>query len=443
MTDAALEEFVTAAAGRYGLPGAAVAVWADGRESYACHGVTSTTNPLPIDRDTLFVLGSVSKTFTATALIRLAADGLVELDAPVRRYLPEFVPADERAAARITVRQLLNHTAGLDWRLAADTGPGDDALAAYVAELAGSRLIAEPGTRASYSQIGFNLLGRIIEKVTGTTFERAVGTLVFEPAGLTGTVYDPAEAMLHRFAVGHNAAGDGGPAVVRRWKDSRANNPGGGAVSSAAELLRWARVHLDDESLRIMQVPTVEVPGSSPADAFGLCWFLRDVDGVRVVGHGGSANGQFAELHLVPERGFAVVALSNAGPDAGLAFNQAAVAWALEHYLNVAERMPDPLPYDADAARRIAGTYENDIMTITIADTGAGLTIDCVIKPEVRAAADTELPPDLPPATLGLLPADGYVVTEGGLGGQRGGLTRNDAGAITGMDLAGRSFRRT
>ena len=92
-----------------------------------------------------------------------------------------------------------------------------------------------------------------------------------------------------------------------------------------------------------MKEPTVELHGSTLGDAFGICWFLRDVDGVRTVGHGESAHGQFAELLTVPERNFAVVSLSNAGPN-GIPFNQAVVRWAIEHYLGVVDRDPEPLP---------------------------------------------------------------------------------------------------
>src|SRR5918995_456314 len=113
MSHDTLSDFVEATATKFGIPGVAVGVWADGREVYACHGVTSVDNPLPIDRDTLYVLGSVTKTYTATALMRLVAEGRVELDAPVRRYVPELVLADERAAAEVTVLHLLNDTAGL------------------------------------------------------------------------------------------------------------------------------------------------------------------------------------------------------------------------------------------------------------------------------------------------------------------------------------------
>ena len=445
MSSEALEQFVAAKAREFGVPGIAVGVWAEGREVFACHGVTSIDNPLPVDQDTLFVIGSVTKTYTATAIMRLVEAGRVELDAPARRYVPELRLPDEEAAAQITILNLLNHTAGLDTRMVFDSGDGDDALAREVASMAGVALIGPVGGRASYSQLGYNLLGRVIEKVTGQTYEAAIASLVFEPARPGQQRLHAGAAITRRFSVGHNLA-EGTLKVARTWKDTRGNNPGGGLVSSVSDQLRWARFHLGGGSdlARRMQQPTVKLRGSSLGDAVGLAWFLRDTGGVRTVGHGGSTNGQFADLLLVPERDFAVTVMSNAGPDSGLALNQAVVRWALEHYLGVAERDPEPLPYDAERAGEIAGHYENEFMTLIIDTDGAVLTVECRIKPEIRAAAEAELPPDLPPAGLGLLPGSGddYIVTDGGLTGQRGYLTRDASGAIIGADLAGRLFAR-
>ncbi|WP_055585244.1 serine hydrolase domain-containing protein [Streptacidiphilus griseoplanus] len=455
MSQETLSGFVAEAAAEFGIPGAAVGIWADGREVFACHGVTSVDNPLPVDPDTLCVLGSVTKTYTATALVCLVAQGRVDLDAPVRRYVPELALADEQAAAEMTVLNLLNHTAGLDWRLIVDTGEGDDALAGHVAALAGLEQIAPVGARASYSQVGYNLAGRIIEKVTGLPYEQAVASLLLEPLGLSHSVFAPADAMTRRFAVGHNLDEDSTPVTVRRWKDNRANNPGGGLASSVADQLRWARFHLGDgcaESgvrvlpagmLHRMRQPTVALRGSALGDAIGIGWFLRDVGGVRTVGHGGSANGQFAELLLVPDRDFAVVVTSNAGPG-GVAFNQAVVRWALRTCLGVADRDPEPLPHDEAWAREVAGGYENDAMTFTVGTDGAGLTVEVLIKPEIRAASGVELPADYPPFAVGLLPgdADEYIVTEGPMQGQRGFFTRDGSGAVVGVDLAGRLFGR-
>jgi CubicO group peptidase (beta-lactamase class C family) len=450
-----LSEFVEATATKFGIPGVAVGVWADGQESYACHGVTSIDNPLPVDKDTLYVLGSVTKTYTATTLMRLVAEGLVELDAPVRRYVPELRLADERAAAEITVLNLLNHTSGLDWGLIVDTGEGDDALATYVGKMAELKQISPPGARASYSQAGYNLAGRIIEKVTGMTYERAVASLVLEPLGMANSFFARDDIMTRRFSVGHNPGDDGELSVARLWRRWRGDNPGGGLASSVSEQIRWARFHLGDgraesgvrmlpaEVLQRMREPTVALRGSTLGDAIGICWFLRDVDGVRTVGHGGSANGQFADLLTVPERSFALVAVSNAGPN-GIPFNQAVVRWALETYLGVVDREPEPLPYDETRARGIVGKYETEAQALAISTDGARFMLAVGIKPEIRAAADKELPPDYPPAEIGLLPGDGdeYVITTGGLKGQRGFFTRDENGTAVGVDLAGRLFKR-
>jgi len=455
MSDDTLTGFVEATAEEFGIPGVAVGIWADGREVYACHGVTSADNPLPVDRDTLFVLGSVTKTYTATALMRLVSEGRVELEAPVRRYIPELRLTDEQTAAQVTVLNLLNHTSGLGWDLHVDTGEGDDALASFVPKLAELELIAPPGARASYSQAGYSLLGRVIEKVTGLPYEKAIASLLFEPLGLSHSFFAASDVMTRRFAVGHNLGEDGKLSIARLWKGPRCRNPGAGIAASAADQLRWARFHLGDgrgesgervlpaEALYRMKDPTAELRGSTLGDALGIGWFLRDVDGVCTAGHGGSANGQFAELLTAPGHGFAVVSLSNAGPN-GIPFNQAVVRWALQTYLGVTGRDPQPLPYDETRAREIAGHYENDAMDLNITTDGTVMTLAVAIKPEIRAAADQELPPGYPREEIGLLPGDGdeYIITDGGMKGMRGFFTRDDGAAVVGIDVGGRMFSR-
>ncbi|HLV98257.1 MAG TPA: serine hydrolase domain-containing protein [Ktedonobacterales bacterium] len=455
MSQITFTEFVETTAKQFNIPGVAAGVWADGKEVYACSGVTSVDNPLPIDQDTLFVVASITKPFTATTLMRLVAEGKVELAAPVRRYVPEFRLKDEQAADQITVLHLLNHTAGLDWRVSASTGEGDDALARVVAKMAEMELIALPGTRPSYSQAGYDLLGRIIEHVTGQTFEQAVTSLVFEPLLLSHSFFERDDIMIRRFVVGHNGDQDGTLSIARPWRHARGENPGGGLATSVADLLSFARFHLGDgrtESgtrvlptpvLQQMQAPTAKLQSSNLGDAIGLGWFLRDVNGVRTVGHAGSANGQFAELLLVPERNFAVVSLSNASPG-GIPFNQAVVSFALEHSLGLVNRDPEPIPFDAARAKEIAGTYANAMMTFTIDTVGARLRLELQIKPEIRAAAEKAPPPDPEPADFGLLPgsSDEYIITSGEFKGQRGFFTRDPSGAVVGVDLGGRSFSR-
>ncbi|HET8845837.1 MAG TPA: serine hydrolase domain-containing protein, partial [Ktedonobacteraceae bacterium] len=377
MSQSILTDFVEKTFKKFKIPGVALGVWVDGKEVYACHGVTSVDNPVPIDQDTLFLVASVTKTFTATTLMRLVAEGKVELNAPVRRYVPELQLRDQQVADKVTVLNLLNHTSGFDWRVNADTGEGNDALELYVAKMAEMTQIAPPGTRVSYSQAGYNLLGRIIEKVTGQMFEQAVTSLVFEPLRLSHSFFARDDIMTRRFAVGHNGGEDGTLSIAQPWRHSRADNPGGGIASSVADLLRWARFHLGDgraESgalvlpanvLHQMKEPTATLRASTLGDAIGIGWFLRNVDGVRTIGHAGSANGQFVELLIVPERNFAVVSMSNSGPD-GILFNQMVVRWALENYLGLLDSDPEPIPFDATQLQEIAGKYENAMMTCTI-----------------------------------------------------------------------------
>jgi len=447
-TAAELAAFVAEAAKAYDVPGVSVGVLVDGQEFFTS---------VEVDERTLFHIASATKSFTATALMRLAAEGRVDLEATVRTYVPELKLADEGHAARITVRHLLDHTGGLEWNLI-DPDDGDGSLAAFVAKLAALPLIAEPGVRASYSQAGFNLLGRVIEKVTGQPYEQAVADLVLTPLGLADTVFDLDDVMTRKHTVGHNRDADGVLHTATPWKSypagTHGNNPGGGGVSCAADLLRWARFHLGErvgasdevlsvEGRRAMQEPKSELRGSTLGDAFGFGWFLKEIGGARTVGHGGSGNGQFAEVHLVPEHGFAVVALSNCAPE-GYQLNQSIVKWALEHFLGLVEEDPEPVAYDARRNQAVVGRYEIDAMNLDVADDGERLTLAVGIKPEIRAASDTEMPQDYPPAAMGFLAEEGddYIITEGGLKGQRGVFTRNDSGAVIGIDIAGRLFGR-
>ena len=319
MSGMTLAALVTAAAEKFAIPGVAVAVWTDGTETYAGYGVTSLEDPRPVGEHTLYSVGSISKTFTATAMMRLVAQGKVDLDAPVRRYLPELVLPNEQWTSEMTVLNLLNHTAGLDWRLIVEVGDADDALAQFVARLADFEQLAAPGTRTSYSQVGYNLAGRIIEKVTGLTFERAVETLVLEPLGLRDTLYALDDIMARpAVAMGHNADENGQYAIARQWKDNRANNPGGGVASSPADLLLWARFHLGDgrapDGTRVL-------PGGTLHQMQGLGWqHLGTVRGAAVAevearpaqqvgGRGGDASARVVGAVVLPLLGDGVLAV--------------------------------------------------------------------------------------------------------------------------------------
>ena len=193
-----------------------------------------------------------------------------------------------------------------------------------------------------------------------------------------------------------------------------------------------------------MKRPSAVLQASNLGDAIGIGWFLREIEGVPTLGHAGSANGQFAELILVPGHNFAVVSLANAGPE-GITFNREIIRWSLANYLQIIDRDPSPLPFDSAVAKELEGFYANEVMTLTINIANGGLVMEVRIKPEIRAASDKELPPDHEPFAFGLLPdkKNEYMITAGAFKGQRGWFTQDKSGNIIGVDLAGRLFTKT
>jgi CubicO group peptidase (beta-lactamase class C family) len=457
MDEHQLQTAVAEAAERLDVPGVAVGVFADGAEHYAVHGVTSVENPLPVDTGTLFQFGSTGKTYTATAIMILVERGLVELDAPVRQYVPELRLKDEQTARTVTVLQLLNHTAGWAGDLLDNTGSGDDALAKYVELMAGLDQVTPLGSTVSYNNASLSLAGRVIEKVTGKTFEQAMKELLFDPLGLAHSYFFPSDVMTRRFVVGHNQHPDGHVTVARPWAMARGNSPAGGITSDIGDLIRWARFSLGDgraadgtrvlsaDLLRSMQQATAESPGNAVGDAVGITWWLRDVGGARLVSHGGNTIGQDSGFDLVPEWNFGIATLSNCSPNGGR-FNEEIRRWALEHYLGIVERDPDPVTLSEAELLRYAGRYETLAAIADIGVRDGGLIATVEIKPEVLAQlhAAGEEEPDQPPFPLGLLagPGDRYVVTDGPARGMKGYFARSEQGEITAVHMGGRLATR-
>jgi CubicO group peptidase (beta-lactamase class C family) len=456
---ASLQQWVAEAGERLAVPGVSVGVYHAGHEHYAHYGVTSVEHPLPVDGDTLFQFGSTGKTFTATAIMRLVDQGRVDLAATVRTYLPELTLQDEDVARNVTVLQLLNHTAGWSGDVFETTGDGDDALARYVERMAGVEQVTPLGATVSYNNASLSIAGRIIEKLTGKTYEQAIKELIFEPLGLDHCYFFPNDIMTRRFAAGHNQHADGTITIARPWALPRNGNPAGGISSNAADLIAWARFHLGDgrasdgtpmlpEALvKQMQVATVESPGSAIGDAVGISWMLRDVDGVRVVGHGGDTIGQHSSFDIVPEHDFAIVGLTNCGPN-GNELLEELRHWAFETYLGLVERDPEPLVLTEDKLADYAGTYETVAATAAIAVDGdrGGLVLTAEIKPEALAklVETGEEPPENPPFPLGILPGSGdrYIVIDGPAKGMRGYFVRSDDGAVESVHVGGRLATR-
>jgi CubicO group peptidase (beta-lactamase class C family) len=186
-----LGEFVQSCMAHYHVPGVAVGVLQDGQAHTAGFGLTNTEHPLPVDERTLFQIGSITKTITGTALMRFVAQGRLDLDAPLRAYLPGLRLADEDVARRVTTRHLLTHTGGWLGDFFDDCGRGDDALERMLDKVARLPQIAPLGAVWSYNNAGFYLAGRLLETLTGQTYERAARDLVLDPLGMAHSSSSP------------------------------------------------------------------------------------------------------------------------------------------------------------------------------------------------------------------------------------------------------------
>ncbi|GAA3114070.1 serine hydrolase domain-containing protein [Streptosporangium carneum] len=353
------------------VPGAAVAVCAGDETIDVAAGTLNTATGVEATVDSLFQIGSVTKVLTATLAMQLVDEGMLDLDAPVRTYLPEFRIADERAAERVTVRQLMCHVGGFEGDIFTDTGKGDDCLEKYVGVLHQVPQLFEPGEMFSYNNAGFCVLGRIVEVVRGKPFDVCMRTHLFTPLGLTHAANDPYEAIIHRTAVGHIEPAPGAPLEPTRvWALARSNAPAGSMLAMRPrDLLVFARMHLagglgpdggsvlSPASVRAMQRPQVTLPDINQGTAWGLGWELFDLPGGTVFGHDGNTIGQSAFLRAVPGRDVALAILTNGGLPRPV---HTEIAGRVLHELGGVEPprqpTPDPAAPSPDASRYV-GTY--------------------------------------------------------------------------------------
>jgi len=338
----------------HGVPGATLAVHAHGELTTCTAGYVNTATRVEATTDAVFPIASISKVWTAAAAMRLVERGLLDLDEPLGDVLPELrLPVCDGEPA-IALRHLLSHTSGIDMDNFVDTGRGADALERYVATCSELQRLTAPGVAFSYGNAGFNIAGRMIERVTGQVWDDAMRDLLFEPLGLERTITLPEDGLLHRTAVGHLG---GRPAAG--WPVPRSAGPAGGIFSSASDLIRFARLHLDEgiaasgerllsaASVAAMQECLVRPLDARTADGWGLGWMLLDWDGTRVIGHDGGSVGITAFLRIVPSTGTAIALMHNGGDGTGL--YRALLTELLSELHGIA-----PTPIEQPPAERVA-----------------------------------------------------------------------------------------
>lgn len=425
---------------RWDVPGMALGILAEGESEVLAFGSASDETHTPIFPETIFQIGSITKVFTATLVMQLVEDGRVDLDTPVVRYLPELRLGDMKALHAITPRMLLGHVGGFFGDLFTDTGIGDDALARFIAGFGTLAQITPPGTLFSYCNTGFAIAGLLIERLRGAPFEQVARERLFEPLGMERTFLFPHEAITYPLAIGHNTLPGQERQIARRYPLPRASNPAGGILSTAGDLLRFARAHLNDgeldgrrilgpESARLMRM--LQYPAGSFADAYGIGWMLRTIDGTTVAGHGGSTNGFRAQLSLVPEHGVAVAMLTNGSR--GNAVNHAVERFVLARYAGLTFTEPPRVALPPEQLARFAGRYERPLNRIDVAVAGDALTI----AQETESALNGQRAV-FPPVRAEAIAPDRFLIVEGESAGETVEFIDGPGGEVRFMRLHGR-----
>ncbi|TYB60159.1 beta-lactamase family protein [Nonomuraea sp. PA05] len=378
-----------------GVPGASVAVLTQGQVLTAAGGVLSRATGVEATTGSLFQIGSITKLWTSALVMQLADEGLVDLDAPLRTYLPGFRVGDEAAAAAITTRQLLCHVSGFEGDIFTDTGRGDDAIEKYLASIHDIPQLFAPGEVFSYNNTGFVVLGRLVEVLRGKPFDEVLAERLVAPLGLTHVAPSPYEAILHRAAVGHVPGEDGEPVAAPVWALARSNAPAGSMLAmTPRDLLAFVAMHLADGAapdgsavlrpgtVAAMWQPQVKLPRlSGMGTAWGLGWEIEEHDGHTVVGHDGGTIGQAAFLRVAPEHGVAIALLTNGGDVFGIFTD--VLAHLLKELTGLTlpgrpvppaePRTIDPTPY--------LGRYSDTIYDITVSqDADGAIWLDRVPK---------------------------------------------------------------
>jgi len=428
---------------RLSIPGVAIGIWHKGREHTAGFGVTSVENPLPVTPDTLFQVGSISKTFTGTLLMQLAEQGKIDIDAPVRRYIKDLKLQDEGVAKRVTARHLLTHTGGWVGDYFNDFGNGDDALAKMVKEISKLPQVMPLGKIWSYNNAGFNIASRLIEVVTGKPYEQAAQEMLLDPLGLGMTFFFPSDVLItHRFVTGHYNKGKK-TLVARPWAIGRAGNGVGGVVSTVKDLIAYAQFHMSNggkvikrKTLEAMRVPQVSM---GRRGNMGITWFISPSSHPTRYSHGGATHGQQATFMFIPEEDFAISILTNS--DDGGILNTNALTLALELYCGVKSITPQPLKTPASELKEFTGSYRigTEAFDLKIKN---GTLMYHHIPLGGFPTPDSPPSPASPPVRIALYDKDQAIGLDEPLKNTLGDFIRDEKGAVEFFRIGGRAHKK-
>jgi CubicO group peptidase (beta-lactamase class C family) len=305
------------------IPGFAIGIVKDNRLVYSRgFGVMRVGDPNPpVTTETLFHMASITKPFVATAIMQLVEQGKVSLDDPVIKHLPYFRLKDPRYK-EITIRQMVTHTSGMPdvtnyyW----DKPEYDDgALERYVRSLDDKTLRSAPGKEFRYSNMAFEVLGDLVAKLSGKSFEDYVEANILKPVGMKSSTLLYQKADPARLATGYTVR-EGAVVPVAHYPYNRAHTPSSNLHSNVEDMARWIRVNLnrgDLDGCRILKNSTYDVLWKPAAPLpgrnwhVGISWFLAESNGEEIVMHNGGDDGFATHLAFAPRLKAGVFMMAN------------------------------------------------------------------------------------------------------------------------------------
>ncbi len=425
-----LQAILDDAAGTLRVVGAQLAVF-DGQQLHEVStGLANRERNLRVTPDTLFQIGSTTKVFNATVVMALADAGILDLDLPVKTWIKDFQLADRHAGDRISLRQLLSMSAGIDNGPYQDYGRGDDALGRYVASLAEIPQIFEPGTAFGYSNAGSNIAGLAAQRATGKTWETLLSEKVLRPLGLTQSANFAEDLLFHPVALGYrNPDGSADPVRIPFWGLPRSMAPAGGTLCcSAGDLVRLARMFLAEgkapggapvvsaTGVRVMHTPQVTLPNRVTAQKWCLGPYWKQWGGETIYGHSGTNSGGSSLLLWCPAKNVAIATIANV-PNQGYPLADRVFDTVFPEVFGIQKpKAPTPAsvtPVKVDL-ERFVGRFESWGNTITFTVEGGRL-----IARVFTGAQGTARPPSM---TSELIPLgdDRFLPADPAMGGNRG-----------------------
>lgn len=431
------------------IPGVAVGVMYNGSEERAGFGVTSIEYPMPVTGETLYQIGSITKTYVGTAVMRLVEMGKLALDTPLKTYLPDLKLQDAQATENATLLHCLTHTGGWEGDYFDDFGRGEDALARMVVAVGDLPQLTPLGQLWSYNNAGFYLAGRVIEVVTGKPFEAAMREMVFEPLGLTNTYFFAEDVITYNFAVGHDRK-DNHPVVARPWALARTANAAGGIICNLHDLFRYARFHMGDgtapdgtrllsrDSLAAMQTPRFR---ATDPQSVCLTWYMREVNGTRMYGHGGGTNGQVTNFQILPEKNLAFAILTNG--DQGTLLVNAVTREILEQYLFIRSAEDKPQQVTESQLQPYVGFYDAALDSVDVTVQNGTLMLQVTDKGRFPLPSSPPSPTQPPPVRAAFYQPDKILLQDDPFKDASCEFLRNENKEIEWLRIFGRIHKRT